>query len=69
MATGFDLLPSDWREQAEELDGERAEGVTEQKPGVYDYTCPISEEPTLAIVLNEKGERRVFLLRNPVYAE
>jgi hypothetical protein len=55
-------------EQAEELDEERAESVIEQKPGVYDFTCPMSEVPTMAIVLNEEGERRVFLLRNPVYA-
>ena len=67
MEAGFDLLPLDWREQAEELDEERAKGVKEQEPGVYDYTCPMSEVPTMAIVLNKKGKRRVFLLRNPVY--
>jgi len=67
METGFGLLPRNWEEQAVELDEVRAAGVKEKKHGVYDYTCPISEVPTMAIVLNKAGERKVFLLRNPIY--
>lgn len=68
MKTGFDLLPANWREQAEELDTKTAKGVKEQESGVYDYTCPMNEVPTMAIVLNEEGERKVFLLRDPLHA-
>ena len=68
MGAEFDLLPKNWKEQAKELDEETAKSIKEQNPGVYDYTCPMNEVPTMAILLNEKGKRRVFLLRNPVCA-
>lgn len=47
-----EALPRNWRKKAEKIYGITAKDLGGLEPGVYDFSCPRSEQPTLAVVTN-----------------
>lgn len=57
-------LPGNWKKFAERIDLWAVKmHFGELKNGIYDASCPQSENGTLLIVSSEKGKKKAFLLR------
>ena len=57
-------LPENWRKFAERIDVWIVKMYFGNlKEGIYDASCPQSENGTILVISSEKGKKRAFLLR------